>query len=118
METYALSLRAAAAAIRSGELTSEAYTRALLDRIAATDREVQAWAHLDRESALQAARACDAVPKSGPLAGIGTGVKDIVATRTQPTQFGSPIYAGATSTFDAECISRLQRAGGFVLGKT
>ena len=52
MEARALSLCAAAEAIRAGELTSEAYTRALLDRIDATDGDVHAWAHLDSETAL------------------------------------------------------------------
>src|SRR5258706_12663507 len=118
MEARALSLCAAAEAIRAGKLTSEAYTRALLDRIDATDGDVHAWAHLDPEAALEAARACDAGAMRGRIAGIGIGVKDIVATRAYPTELGSPIYAGARPTHDAECVSRLQRAGGFVLGKT
>jgi Asp-tRNA(Asn)/Glu-tRNA(Gln) amidotransferase A subunit family amidase len=118
MTPHALSLRAAASAIRAREITSEAYTRALLDRIEATDKEVQAWAHLEAGSALRSARACDAEVSSGQLGGMGIGVKDIIATQAYPTQFGSPIYAGANAPYDAECVMRLQRAGGFVLGKT
>jgi amidase len=113
-----LTLRAAARAIRDGATSSTAYTRSLLDRIAATDAEVQAWAYLDREAALRAAVACDASGPAGPLAGVGIGVKDIIATTGQPTQMGSPIYAGARPARDAECVARLERAGGFVLGKT
>jgi Asp-tRNA(Asn)/Glu-tRNA(Gln) amidotransferase A subunit family amidase len=116
------SLAEAANALRSGTLTSEALTRALLERVAATDANVQAWACLDRERALAAARACDARRASGvavgPLAGIGVGVKDIIATVDMPTQMGSVIYAGAQPAADAECIARLRRAGGFALGKT
>jgi Asp-tRNA(Asn)/Glu-tRNA(Gln) amidotransferase A subunit family amidase len=119
---HAMTLRAAAAAIRSGELTSEELTHALFDRIAATDANVQAWAHLDREHALAVARGSDARRgagiDSGPLGGVGLGVKDIIATIDQPTQNGSPIYAGAQSPFDAECVARLRRAGGFTIGKT
>jgi Asp-tRNA(Asn)/Glu-tRNA(Gln) amidotransferase A subunit family amidase len=119
---HALTLRAAANAIRAGELTSEEYTRALLERIAASDANVQAWAHLDPDAAIAAARQADAELdaglRSGALAGIGIGVKDIVATAREPTQMGSPIYAGAQPDFDAECVLRLQRAGAFVLGKT
>jgi Asp-tRNA(Asn)/Glu-tRNA(Gln) amidotransferase A subunit family amidase len=96
---HALTLRAAAGAIRAGELTSEAYTRALLERIAASDANVQAWAHLDPDAAIAAARQADAELdaglRSGALAGVGIGVKDIVATASEPTQMGSPIYAGA-----------------------
>lgn len=119
---HRLTLVEAAAAIAAGTLRSEDYTRALLERIAATDANVQAWAHLDREQALAAARDADAHRaagvSAGPLAGIGLGVKDIIATADQPTQLGSPIYAGAYAPYDAECVVRLKHAGGFALGKT
>ena len=117
MTPHALSLCAAVSAIRAGEITSEAYIHSLLERIEATDPEVRAWVHVDPESALRSARACQA-QGAGALAGVGIGVKDIIATQSQPTQFGSPIYAGASAPYDAECVTRLQRAGGFVLGKT
>ena len=119
---HALSLCDALAALRSGELTSESYTRALLQRVAATDANVQAWTHLDPELALGAARDIDERRQAGhearALAGIGIGIKDIIATADQPTQMGSPIYAGARAPHDAECVARLRRAGGFVFGKT
>ena len=72
------------------------------------------WRWRARADALRRSTGIDA----GPLAGIGIGVKDIIATGDQPTQLGSPIFAGAQPAFDAECIVRLKRAGGFVLGKT
>ena len=67
------------------------------------------------------ARALDARRTSGGgsrLAGVPIGVKDIIATAGMPTQMGSPIFAGAIPARDAECIARLDRAGGMVLGKT
>ncbi len=113
---------AAAAALRSGQQTSESLALMMLDRIAATDANVQAWAYLDREQVLEHARASDALRgagiDAGPLAGIGIGVKDVIATGQQPTQLGSPIFAGAQPTLDADCVVRLKRAGGFVFGKT
>src|SRR5437879_12476712 len=116
MPLHALTLRAAANSIRAGELTSEAYTRALLDRIAATDANVLAWAYLDPEDALAAARQADAERRAGapigPLAGIGIGVKDIVATLDQPTQLGSPIYAGARPAEGRGWVERPGRGGG------
>jgi Asp-tRNA(Asn)/Glu-tRNA(Gln) amidotransferase A subunit family amidase len=119
---HALSLIDALAALRSGTITSETLTRALLERIAATDANVQAWAYLDADAALAAARNSDvereAGAATGSLAGVAIGVKDIVATVDQPTQLGSPIYAGAQPMYEAECVRRLRRAGGFVLGKT
>ena len=119
---HRLTLIEAVAEIKAGRLRSEDYVRALLERIAATDANVQAWAHLDFEHALTLARDADrrraAGIGGGELEGAGIGVKDIVATADQPTQMGSPIYSGACPPYDAECVVRLKRAGGLVLGKT
>jgi len=115
---YAWTLRAAIRAILAGAISSTAYARSLLERIAATDAKIQAWVYLDPEAALRTAAACVADGPSGPLAGVGIGVKDIIATADQPTQMGSPIYAGARPAQDAECVARLKRAGAFALGKT
>ncbi|MEO8566548.1 MAG: amidase, partial [Betaproteobacteria bacterium] len=120
-EPHALTLAAAIDAVRSGELTGRTLTQSLLDRIDATDANVQAWAWLDRGRALAAAGALDARRASGGasmLEGVPIGVKDIVATAGMPTQMGSPIYTGSMPAHDAECIARLDRAGGMVLGKT
>jgi Asp-tRNA(Asn)/Glu-tRNA(Gln) amidotransferase A subunit family amidase len=120
-ERYALTLAGAIDALSSGALSCTALTQSLLDRIDATDANVQAWAWLDREHALAAARVLDARRSSGGrsrLEGVPIGVKDIVATAGMPTQMGSPIYAGAIPAHDAECVARLDRAGGMVLGKT
>jgi Asp-tRNA(Asn)/Glu-tRNA(Gln) amidotransferase A subunit family amidase len=121
-QLYALSLNDALAALHSAATTSESLTRAFLDRIAATDANVQSWAYLDADTAIAAARRSDDERDVGsgsePLAGVGIGVKDIVATADQPTQLGSPIYADAQPAYDAECVLRLRHAGGFVVGKT
>ncbi|MEO8740476.1 MAG: amidase [Casimicrobiaceae bacterium] len=116
--SHALTVNASAAALRARAFTSEALTATMLDRIAATDANVQAWAYLDREYAIATARDIDVNRPDGPLAGIGIGAKDIIATADLPTQIGSPIFADAQPSRDAECVSRLKRAGGFVLGKT
>ncbi|HEY6597880.1 MAG TPA: amidase, partial [Pseudomonadales bacterium] len=62
---------------------------------------------------------CDAAAQDGrgSLHGIGIGVKDIIATADQPTEMGSPVYAGQRPERDAECVTRLKRAGGYVFGK-
>jgi Asp-tRNA(Asn)/Glu-tRNA(Gln) amidotransferase A subunit family amidase len=120
-EPHALTLVAAIDAMRSGALSCTVLTQSLLNRINATDANGQAWAWLDRERALGAARAIDARRASqgaSMLEGVPIGVKDIVATAGMPTQMGSPIYAGSIPAHDAECIARLDRAGGMVLGKT
>src|SRR5689334_13949403 len=107
--------------MHAGTLDSEAYTGGLLARIDATDADVGAWAFVDREVALRAARHADAKRAWNPglpLAGVPIGVKDIIATSDQPTGLGSPIYEGARPPYDAECVMRLVQSGAFVLGKT
>ena len=105
----------AARRIGAGELSVEALVRACLDRIEEREPDVAAWAHLDRERVLAAARAHDG---SGPMHGVPAGVKDIVDTADAPTAYGSPIYRGHRPAADAVCITRIRAAGGIVLGKT
>ncbi len=118
----ALTAADAAEAIAQHRLTSEALTRACLDRIAEREPQVQAWAHLDPDYALAQAKARDAELQSGrgvgPLHGVPIGVKDIFDTTDFATENGSPIFAGRRPTRDAACIARLREAGAVILGKT
>ncbi len=115
---YAMSLTTATKELAIGALTARALAEAHLERIAATDATIQAWAHLDPEYVRRMADRCDAARDGSPLRGIGIGVKDIIATVDLPTQMGSPVYAGHRPVDNAECIRRLQAAGGYVFGKT
>ncbi len=119
---HALAIKEVARRLAIGELTSEAYTRALLARIQETEPSVQAWAWLDAEHALNAARKLDAKRATGhflgPLHGLPIGVKDILLTGGVPTGMGSKIYAQYVPDHNAEVVDRLEAAGGFFLGKT
>jgi Asp-tRNA(Asn)/Glu-tRNA(Gln) amidotransferase A subunit family amidase len=106
------------AAIGQGQTTSEAVVRACFDRIAAREPEVHAWAHLDPEAALAAARAFDKSSKRGPLAGVPFGAKDIIDTFDLPTEWGTPIHKGRRPERDAACVALSRKAGGILLGKT
>lgn len=108
----------AAQAIAAGTLTSEALVRACLERIAEREPAVQAWACLDPDLALAAARARDRSPCSGPLHGVPIAAKDIMDTASLPTQYGSPIYSGHRPPRDAACLALAQSAGAVLLGKT
>jgi Asp-tRNA(Asn)/Glu-tRNA(Gln) amidotransferase A subunit family amidase len=104
--------------IESGELTAEAAVRSCLDRIAAREPVVRAWAHLDRDQALAAARACDASGRAGLLKGVPFGIKDIFDTAEMPSGYGSPIYTGCQPSFDASAAALPEAAGAILLGKT
>jgi Asp-tRNA(Asn)/Glu-tRNA(Gln) amidotransferase A subunit family amidase len=106
-----------AAAVNRGELTCEAVTRACLDRIAAREPDVHAWAYCDPDQAITAARNLDRRGASGPLAGVPFGVKDIIDSADMPTEWGTPIHRGRQPERDAACIALSRKAGGLLLGK-
>lgn len=116
-----LRAREAAAAIRAGQLSARTYAERCIRRIEAREAEVKAWVAFDAERALRLAAACDARrgdEDDTPLHGVPIGVKDLFATADLPTQMGSPLYAGHRTAHDAAVVSRLQRAGAYVMGKT
>lgn len=112
----------AAADIARGVISAEDYAAACLDRIAAVESEVQAFAHLDRDHALAQARALDrhkaAGGRIGPLHGVPVGIKDIIDTKDFPTECGSPALAGRRPDTDAAVVTRLREAGAVIIGKT
>ncbi len=117
-----LSAYRAAAAIREGSLRSEELVQACLDRIDAVDEEVQAWAYLDRDYALEQGRRLDGMhgaglPK-GPLHGVPVALKDIVDTADMPTENGTVLHEGRRPTEDASIVATLRQAGAVILGKT
>ncbi len=122
MPDVPLTITDAAAALRSGELTSVALTEACY---AVADRlDAQLGTYITRydETALAAAAAADAELAAGvdkgPLHGIPLGIKDIIAcqegqTTGQSVVFDPEWYAGE----DAPVVARLRAAGAIVTGK-
>jgi Asp-tRNA(Asn)/Glu-tRNA(Gln) amidotransferase A subunit family amidase len=117
-EPYRLSAAAIARLIEAGELTAETVVRSCLDRIRDRDPVVRAWAWLDPEQALEAARQCDKDSRRGVLRGVPFGIKDIFDTADMPTGYGSPIYTGCRPSFEASAATLPQAAGAILMGKT
>lgn len=121
-ELFRLGLQDAVAVMRAGHFSSETYARSLLDRIAALEPAVQAFAWLDAEAALHRARLCDATPPKGDdsdcLRGIPLAVKDVIDTAGIPTKCGTPVFRGRVPETSAAAVRKLEAAGGFVLGKS
>ncbi len=117
-----LGVVAAAREIASGRVSSEDLVSACLDRIAARDLEIKAFAHVDPAYALERARAADRWRQAGngcgPLHGVPVAVKDIFDTADMPTESGSPIFSGRRPSQDAACVGALRSAGALILGKT
>ncbi len=104
--------------IESGSLTAEAVMASCLARIAEREPVVRAWAYLDRETALNEARAFDRGGKKGSLGGVPFGLKDIFDTAKMPTGYGSRIYTGWRPPWDASAATLPRAAGGILMGKT
>ena len=101
----------AVAQLTAGTLTAEALTRACLER-ARAGAEIKAWTWLDPEQALAQARAVDRAGRTGLLAGVPVGIKDIIDTVDMPTGHGSPIYRGNRPFADAACVALIRAAVG------
>ena len=112
---HLLSATEAARLIRDGMISSEQLVAACLERIREVDVQVQAWAFLDADYALEQARAADQRRLSGqpigPLHGVPVGVKDIFDTSDMPTECGSILYAGRTPSRDS-CLITSRSGGG------
>ncbi|MEQ8335250.1 amidase [Nisaea sp.] len=108
--------------LAAGDVSAEELMRACLDRVAAREQTVQAWAFLDPEIALANARAADARRKAGvapgPLHGLPVGIKDIIETADMPTENGSDLFRGQHTGRDAACVAMLRNAGAVIMGKT
>jgi Asp-tRNA(Asn)/Glu-tRNA(Gln) amidotransferase A subunit family amidase len=113
-----LSASAAARAIREKTLTAHALVTSCLERIAAREPQLRAWAVVDGEAALAAARQLDREPVRSPLHGVPIGVKDVMDAAGLPTRYNSPIYRGHYPRADAAVVARAREAGMIVLGKT
>jgi Asp-tRNA(Asn)/Glu-tRNA(Gln) amidotransferase A subunit family amidase len=96
---------------------SPAVERALA-HVGEREAEVRAWAHIDADSARDTAAILDRDDRGLPLRGLVLGVKDVFDTADQPTEYGSPVYAGYQPWADAAAVSMLRSAGAVCIGKT
>ncbi|HEY7240405.1 MAG TPA: amidase family protein, partial [Burkholderiales bacterium] len=113
IEPCRLGAKEAAACIERGELTARSLVESCLERIAAREAEVQAWAFLEKSIALLQIDSA-----KGVLRGVPVGVKDIFDTYDMPTEYGSRIYAGHRPRADSAPVALARAAGGVILGKT
>ena len=117
------SIETAAAAIRSGAVTSESLTLRCLERINQLDSRLQAWVLVDPEQALASARRLDLELREGhdrgPLHGIPVGIKDLLDVAGWPTRAGIDAWDDRLpARQDAFSVALLRNAGAVFLGKT
>ena len=109
-------------AIRARKLSAVELTRAVLDRIAALEPKLNAFAYLAADEAMEAARAADRALASGepvgPLHGVPVTIKDHEAVRGMQVEYGTYLRKGEVAAADNAMVSRLRQAGAIILGKT
>ncbi|WP_109127153.1 amidase family protein [Dyella sp. C11] len=101
-----LGLVEAANAIRRGDVTSEAYTSALLQR-AREKVDLNSFISIDEVGVLAAARDADKSRAKGataPLLGVPIGVKDSYLTKGLATSFGLSSLQHFVSEEDADTV--------------
>ncbi len=99
---------------RDGQLRAPDYAESLIERVAAREPVVRAFAWRDDDTLRAAARA----PVSGPLGGLPVGVKDVLDAAGVPTGAGSPAWAGNVPRADAAAVAMARAAGALLAGKT
>jgi Asp-tRNA(Asn)/Glu-tRNA(Gln) amidotransferase A subunit family amidase len=107
----------AAGKLRDGSATSVELVEHCLARIAAREPDVHAWAFVDRDIALDQARARDREQPRSPLRGVPVGIKDIFDTCDMPTAYGSQIYKDHRPANDTAVVALLRLAGAVIMGK-
>ncbi|HVB66725.1 MAG TPA: amidase [Acetobacteraceae bacterium] len=120
-DLHFLSIAQAAGLIARRQLSPVDLTRALLDRIAAIDPQLNAFLLVTADRALDQARTAEAEIMAGryrgPLHGIPIGLKDIYCTKGIRTTGHSRTRVDFIPGFDATTVRLLDRAGAILLGK-
>ena len=111
-----------AAALASGELSSETLTRSLLDRAEHLDHGLNAYRLVCPDRAMHQARAADqrikANARLGPLDGLPYVAKDVFDVEGLPTSAGSHLLENQKAAQSSAAVERLEAAGMVLLGKT
>ena len=115
-----LTLKDLAAAIRRRKVSSVEATKALLARIKKWQRKINAFARIEAEDAMKAARAADRALANGkirgPLHGVPLAHKDMYYVKGKLAECGSKIRKRWIAPATATALTRLEGAGALRLG--
>ena len=122
IDTASLNANELVSKLKSGDISSVDLCKAYIKRIEKFEKDVQAWAFLDKKILLEKAEEADEYRKSGKplgsLHGLPIAIKDIIGTYDMPTECGTVFRKGMSASQDAEIVDLLKTEGAIIMGKT
>lgn len=117
-----LSMREVAAALRRKEVSPVDLVQRSLARITADEPRLNAFARLNEDRALAAARQAEREISAGlwrgELHGVPVAVKDLYDIAGLPTTCSSKVRHDHIASADSACVQRLEQAGACIVGMT
>jgi aspartyl-tRNA(Asn)/glutamyl-tRNA(Gln) amidotransferase subunit A len=122
MDVSTLTVASTIAAIAEKQVTATQLVEDFYRRIKAEDGEIHAYLTLCEARAFAQAKKIDDMAGRGeplpPLAGAPIAIKDVMVTRGVRSTAGSKILENFLPPYDSTAVTRLERAGAIILGKT
>jgi amidase len=100
--------------LRNGSVSALELAEEHLARIARLNPTLKALVEVDEERVREQARR----PAAGRLAGLPLTIKSSIEVEGHRCEIGSHLYAGATSSRDADAVASLRAEGAIILGTT
>ncbi len=116
-----LTIKRAHEGLKKKEFTSVDLTKAYLDKIKKTDKELNAYLSVTENLALEMAEKADKNIETGEfgmLCGIPCAIKDAIMVEGQKCTAASKILENYVAPYDATVIKKLKGQGAVILGKT
>ena len=122
MDIPSLTIDRVRQALLSREVSAVELAAAALRYAEAENPKTDAYLHFSPERAMAAAERVDQLiargEDPGPLAGVPIAIKDVIVTSGVKTTCGSRLLAEYIPPYDATAVTRIEEAGGVILGKT
>ena len=121
MNVSSLTIDQVRAGLQARAFSARELTQAALAHAEAENPRTNAYLHFSPERAFESADAVDARlakgEDAGPLAGVPIAVKDVILVKGSRNTCGSRLLENFVAPYDATAVTRLQAAGGIIIGK-